>query len=93
MIVRIMGEGQFEVGDDVVDRLNELDGALDADLQDDGDDDGFRHHLAQMVELVRSTGQPVEADRLVPSDCIIPPADVSIAELREMLGESGLVPG
>ena len=30
MIVRILGEGQFDVADDALDRLNELDSAVEA---------------------------------------------------------------
>lgn len=92
MIVRIMGEGQFEVGADVVGRLNELDEALDADLAGSAQE-GFAHHIAQMVELVRSHGEPLRPDALVPSDTMIPPPDVSIEELRAMLRDDGLVPG
>ncbi len=32
MIVRIMGEGQYEVTDEALERLNELDDALEAAL-------------------------------------------------------------
>lgn len=92
MIVRIMGEGQFRLDDAAVEQLNALDARLDHDLSA-GDASEFAAHLEAMHALVRGLGTPLADDELAPSDAILPPADVSLEELRAMLGEEGLVPG
>ena len=92
MIVRIMGEGQFRLGDEAVDRLNDLDEALDADIQG-GVADSFGGHLEQMLAFVRAEGKPLADDEILPSDCVLPPSDITLDELRELLGEEGLIPG
>ena len=92
MIVRVLGEGQLEVGDDVVDSLNELDAAVEAAV-DSGDDAAFREALDALLQAVRRHGTPLPDDALVPSDAILPAPDVSLAEVRELLGDEGLIPG
>ena len=92
MIVRIMGEGQFEVTDDTLRQLNDLDGRLEATL-DEGAREDFATILEQMVTLVRSRGKKLPEDSLQPSDAVLPPADASADELRELLKEEGLIPG
>ncbi|MEJ7741967.1 MAG: hypothetical protein WKF73_05110 [Nocardioidaceae bacterium] len=52
MIIRILSEGQFDVPDSEVDKLNELDSALESAI-DSGDDDAFRDALAQLLGRVR----------------------------------------
>lgn len=92
MIVRIMGEGQFRLPEDATARLNEIDAELEADLQDDGEADLARH-LASMHQVVFDLGHPLGAEELEPSDFILPPATISLAELRALLSEEGLIPG
>ena len=52
MIVRILGEGQFEVADAELDRLNELDAAVEAEV-DAGNEDAFRARLTELLDGVR----------------------------------------
>ena len=92
MIVRIMAEGQWDVADDQLPGLNELDSRLESALQS-GDDGAFQTALGTLLDAVRSAGSPVPADELVDSDLILPPADASVEEVRQLLGEDGLIPG
>jgi len=92
MIIRILGEGQFDLADDAVATLNELDAALEAAV-DAGDEVGFASSLAALLDAVRSHGAPHAADSLDESDVILPPADASISEVQEMLADDGLIPG
>ncbi len=92
MIVRILGEGQLEVPEAEMDGLNSLDGALQ-EAVDTGDEGRFRTTLAQLLEQVRSVGRPLPADELKPSELILPDAAADLAEVRELLGEEGLIPG
>jgi hypothetical protein len=92
MIVRIAGEGQYSVDDDAVDGLNTLDSAIEQAL-DSGDEQAFRSSLTSLLEQVRSVGSPVAEDDLVPSDLLLPHAEATLDEVRELLGEEGLIPG
>jgi hypothetical protein len=38
-------------------------------------------------------GTPVGEDVLVPSDLLLPHADATLDEVRDLLGEEGLIPG
>jgi hypothetical protein len=91
VIVRISGEGQFELPDDDLDRLNDLDNRAVSAVEA-GDETGFRELWSQMLELVKSDGKPLADDELVESEIILPPADVTFDEAcAEFTGE-GLIP-
>ncbi|HLN06698.1 MAG TPA: hypothetical protein VK217_10500 [Acidimicrobiales bacterium] len=84
MIVRILGEGQFELREDQVAALEELDQQLVAAL-DSGDESRFTAALTRLVQTVRSDGTPVATDRFVPSDLTLPHESATLAEVRELL--------
>jgi hypothetical protein len=92
MIVRILGEGQFEVADAELTRLNELDAAVEAEI-DAGTEESFRARLTELLDGVREVGAPLADDSLEDSDLILPPADATLEEVREMLSDDGLIPG
>jgi hypothetical protein len=92
MIVRIMGEGQWEVSAELVDKLNSLDAALESAVAQ-GDETTFRTSLDSLLGLVRDSGQSVADDELVDSELILPPADATIEEVQGLLGDEGLIPG
>jgi hypothetical protein len=91
MIVRVSGSGQYRLPDSLVERLDTLDDdavkAVEA-----GDEQRFRELFDQMFELVRSEGEPVPPDELVPSDVILPPADTTFEEAAADFTGEGLVP-
>ncbi len=92
MIVRILGEGQWEVSDDQLPSLNELDSAVEAAV--DGEDrETFGRSLAELLDAVRSAGVPLADESLEDSDLILPPADATLEEVRELLNDDGLIPG
>jgi hypothetical protein len=92
MIVRILGEGQFEVAESELARLNELDAAVEAGIEAN-DEDVFRTRLAELLDGVRAVGAPLADESLEDSDLILPPADATLDEVREMLSDDGLIPG
>ncbi|WP_449065180.1 PspA-associated protein PspAA [Planomonospora algeriensis] len=92
MIVRIMGEGQIEIAADDLTVLNKLDGELEAAIQA-GDEETFRGRLHALLDKVREVGRELPDESLEPSELILPPADASMEEVREMLGDEGLIPG
>lgn len=91
MIVRILGEGQFDVPDTALDGLNELDDALVTAVES-GDDDAFTHALSELLAGVRTAATPHAADALDSSDLILPAPDSSLAEVRALLSDEGLIP-
>ncbi len=92
MIVRILGEGQYDVPEDAVEALNVCDEALVAAIEA-RDEAGFTSALGELLRGVHSAGTPTPLDALVPSDLVLPGADSSLEEVRELLGEEGLIPG
>ena len=92
MIVRILGEGQFEVDDAASDDLNALDATLEKAVNA-GDEQALRPALAALIGKVRSLGSPVAADMIKPSDLIIPRSEANLAEVRNLLTDDGLIPG
>jgi hypothetical protein len=91
VIVRISGEGQFELPDADAERLNELDNRAVA-AAEAGDEAGFDELWRQMLELVASDGRALPEDELVGSDVILPPRDVSFEEARAEFTGEGLIP-
>jgi hypothetical protein len=92
MIVRISTEGQYELTDSDAEVLNELDNQA-VSVCEAGDEERFRSAFAELIEFVRTHGQPVPEDRLDPSDVILPPSDVSFEEARAEFTGEGLIPG
>ncbi|WP_328678049.1 hypothetical protein OG905_27670 [Streptomyces sp. NBC_00322] len=92
MIMRILGEGQYEIADKHLTRLNELDSALQA-AADAGDEAAFTAALSALLDAVRSRGTPLPDDRITPSDLVLPDGDTSLRQVRELLSGEGLIPG
>ncbi|MGW2487666.1 PspA-associated protein PspAA [Streptomyces sp. NPDC001606] len=92
MIVRIMGEGQVSVDDAHLAELNQLDDELLAEMES-GDETGFRRTLDALLSAVHRLGVPLPDDSLEPSDLILPSADASLEQVRDLLSDDGLIPG
>jgi hypothetical protein len=91
MIVRLMGEGQYRIDDELRGQLNDLDtraqGALEAD-----DEPTLDEVLDEMWRLVRERGARLPDDDLSSSDLIIPPSDLTLEETRNLFTDDGLIP-
>ena len=92
MIVRILGEGQYDVSDEALDRLNQLDSVVEAAVEA-GDEAAFTEALHALHEGVRTVGVAHDIDSLDESDLILPPPDSTLDEVRELLSDDGLIPG
>jgi hypothetical protein len=91
VIVRIVGDGQYQFPDDQSDQLNELDNQL-VGIVESGDSNAFDDAWGKMVELVRSAGSPLPDEELLPSDVILPPEDLTLAEAAHEFTGEGLIP-
>jgi hypothetical protein len=91
VIVRISGEGQFNLPDEDAERLNELDNRAVSAVEE-GDETGFAELWSQMLEIVANDGNAVNNDELVESDVILPPRDITFEEARGEFTGDGLIP-
>jgi PspA-Associated protein len=92
MIVRILGEGQLTVPESAVAELNELDAELEHAVERD-DEAAFRSSLTALLAKLREVGEPADPDTLEPSGLIVPQEDATMAEVRKLLTDEGLIPG
>jgi hypothetical protein len=92
MIVRILGEGQFEVPDSAAEELNQLDVVLEQAVER-YDEAAFRSGLQTLLARVREVASPADPDELKPSELIIPQPDATMDEVRRLLSDDGLIPG
>jgi hypothetical protein len=91
VIVRLMGEGQFRAGDELLERLNGLDDRAQA-AADGGDETELDRLLDEMWTLVQSEGERLPDEALDPSDVVIPPSDLTLEETKQLFSEQGLIP-
>ncbi len=92
MIIRILGEGQWQVADDKMGDLNTLDEKVETAV-DASDEASFVEALASLLDAVRTGGERLPDDSLEDSDLILPPSDATIDEVRALLTDEGLIPG
>jgi hypothetical protein len=91
MIVRISEDGQYELADELHDRLNQLDDTA-VEAVDRDDEPGWRAAFDELLTFVRNEGTRTGEEDLRPSDIILPPADLSFAEAGADFTGEGLVP-
>jgi hypothetical protein len=91
VIVRVLGEGQFDVDDEVAKGLDDLDEQAERALET-GNQEQFSELLRRMAEAVRTNGTRLPDEDLSPSEGIIPPEDLTLDEARELFDGDGLIP-
>jgi hypothetical protein len=91
VIVRIALEGQYRLAENQLPRLHELDAEVVAAAAS-ADAELFERRFAELLDFVR-TGELLDDAHLGPSDAILPPPDVSLAEATRELSTEGLIPG
>lgn len=92
MIVRILGEGQYEVDADHLEHLNEFDAQIEKAVASE-DSEAFRAALSALLTEVREAGTPVPVETIEPSELVLPAAESTISDVRAMLSGEGLLPG
>jgi hypothetical protein len=91
VIVRLMGEGQYQLSDEAVSRLNQLDDDAQAAVEAE-DEPKLDRLLDEMWGLVRNEGERLGDDDLSPSDALVPPSDMTLEETKRLLSTDGLIP-
>jgi len=92
MIIRVQGSGQYRLADAALDGLNRLDNDLQAAVNRH-DEQAVTSLLYSMIAYVEKEGSPMDSDEILPSDAILPPGDLTYAEITTTLKQDGLIPG
>ncbi|HEY7295401.1 MAG TPA: hypothetical protein VH916_10180, partial [Dehalococcoidia bacterium] len=90
MIVRIQGEGQWELSGAQIDELDKIDNQMVEEI-DQRDERRFQQLLGQMLEYVRTKGRRLAADEIVESNLILPPSDATVDEVKALFTNEGLI--
>ena len=88
MIIRILGEGQYEIPESERGTLEGLDAALVSAVEG-GDAAALATALGAIIDEVRPAGQTLAAAAVAPSDLVVPFADATLAETKSLLADSG----
>lgn len=84
MVVRILTDNQYRLGDEHLQEIHQLDDQL-VHAMDTGDDARFHQALQSLVGLVKNQGTLVPMEEVVPSDVIVPAPDMSLTEAHQLL--------
>ena len=91
MIIRIMGEGQFDVADVEQDTLQKYDAEVENAIAS-GDADQVHEALVALRTFIIDHAEPMPDDYLGSSDIVIPYPDAQIQDIERLLSDEGLIP-
>lgn len=90
MIIRIMGEGQYEVEGSLLEELNVIDNRI-VDHVGRGEEKEFREALGQLISTVKRNGKQLDPKEIIKSEIIVPPKDLTLEEARGIFKGYGLI--
>jgi hypothetical protein len=99
MIIRIAGQGQFNVNSDILDKINEIDNSIVTLIENNslGSNDPklvqkeLESKLTEMKNLVTSRGQSLDDKEIVESNIIVPDSDLSLEEASKIFKGEGII--
>jgi len=91
MIVRLMGEGQYELDKKHVDEVNKIDNNI-VKIVNTGNEKDFKSEFKKLSDYVRKNGKKISDDVIKPSGIIIPPSDLTLDEAKKIFAGDGLFP-
>jgi len=95
MIVRLMGEGQYEIDKKHQDAVNKIDNNIVKIVNSKDEktvEAAFNKEFKKLFDYVRKNGKKIPHEIIKPSDIIIPPADLTLEEARKIFRGEGLIP-
>jgi len=92
MIIRIMGQGQYRVKSTLFDDLNKIDNKIVGYVQK-GNAKAYKKSLDELIGMIVREGQKVSSKEIVESDIIVPPADMTLEEARQVFKGTGIFQG
>ena len=91
MIVRLMGEGQYELDIKYMDEVNKIDNNIVKIVQKE-DEKAFKNEFKKLSDYVRKNGKKISDNIIKPSEIIIPPFDLTLDEAKMIFAGDGLFP-
>ncbi|MFZ3169614.1 MAG: hypothetical protein WA130_18525 [Candidatus Methanoperedens sp.] len=91
MIVRLMGEGQYELEKKHVDEVNKIDNNI-VNIVKKGDEKVFKTEFKKLSDYVKRNGKKIPDDVIKPSELIVPPSDLTLDEAKKIFAGDGLFP-
>ncbi|NKQ39377.1 MAG: hypothetical protein HF967_07950 [Methanosarcinales archaeon] len=91
MIVRMMGEGQYELDSECIKEVNKIDNEI-TDFVENDDAESFKTSFLKMKEYIRANGDKIPDDVIKPSELVIPPCDLTIEEAKKLFKDDGMIP-
>jgi hypothetical protein len=92
VIIRILGDGQYNIDSYILDDLNTIDNRI-VDHISKGDRKAYKEDLSRMIARIKENGEPLDPTFLEASDIIVPPKDLSFEEARIIFSGRGLIEG
>jgi hypothetical protein len=91
-IVRVMGHGQFRVGNRTAKKISRIDNELIKiiELRKEGEKK-YSRRVLDALGLVKKDGVPLEHNEIIQSDIILPGADISIEEAKNLFTDQHLL--
>lgn len=91
-IVRVMGHGQFRVGNRTAKKISRIDNELIKiiELRREGEK-RYSRRVLDALGLVKKDGVPLEHNEIIESDIIVPGADISIEEAKNLFTDQHLL--
>ncbi len=89
MIIRIMGEGQYQASEDLFNELNKIDNHI-VNLVEEGKAEEYRKELARLISEIKGKAEPIDPKDIVESDIIVPPGDLSFEEAKAVFKGEGI---
>ncbi len=83
MIVRILGEGQFDLEGEALQALKLADARL-LEVVAGADEGAFQCAFAEVLALVRRSGERLPPERLVESDLVLPSSETTLVDARRL---------
>ena len=92
MIIRILGDGQFRLDDNLVDRVNKIDNKIVKHVSQ-GNKEEYARDLANLISTIKELAEPLDPVEILPSDINVPPSDLSFEDARKVFCDEGLIKG
>ena len=90
MIIRIMGEGQYQASEALCNELNKIDNHI-VTLVAEGKTQEYKLELARLISEIKEKAEPIDAKDIVKSDIIVPPEDLSFEEAKAIFKGTGII--
>lgn len=91
-IVRVMGHGQFRVSNRTAKKISRIDNELIKIIESRKEGEKkYSRRVLDVLGLVKKDGIPLEHNEIIQSDIIVPGADISIEEAKNLFTDQHLL--